>query len=689
MTDTWRVTQKPTFLTELLGLPPKESHQVLQKVELLCGDPTPDGKVKKALKGLKNLCRLRAGDYRIFYTYEKPFISLLALRRRNEATFDEDIEAEFLGGFDPDTGTAKPKAPDWERILAPKGPEKTKLPEPITPDLLDRLRVPKVYQDRLCRIEKREDLFDCPGVSDEIKLTVDEYLFERPLVDVLQQPDLVADDVSDLLRFKEGSLLGFLLKLDPEQEKFVGWALERNGPTLVKGGPGTGKSTVALYRCRSILNTLPSEPTPRVLFTTYTNALVAYSRQLLEQLLGDRASQVEVRTADQLATMITGAVKRKIADGNDERSALKQAVQEADFVGRQLERQAQRKTIEQLGTEYLIEEIGSVIEARGLGTWEDYAKAARPGRVKPLNAVQRRAVWAVRERFNRVLEDRHQWTWDLMRRCAADIVKSGGGPKPYDAVVVDEAQDLHASTLRMLIGLCAEPNRLFLTADANQSIYGSGFSWADVHEALSFRGRTGLLRANYRSTEQIGRAARSYLRRGELEEWEGEDTFTHSGPPPAVRAVANRADEVSLLARFLTGAARELHFGIGSCAVLVPSEKVGRALAGALSERMVSAEFMPGRDLDLRKPVVKVVTLKSAKGLEFPVVAAAGFLDGPFPMVPKGTPEDAVREILSIERRTLFVAMSRAMRALLVVTPAANKGPLLEGFDASLWNLGA
>ena len=44
--------------------------------------------------------------------------------------------------------------------------------------------------------------------------------------------------------------------------------------------------------------------------------------------------------------------------------------------------------------------------------------------------------------------------------------------------------------LRLLIKLCKDPSRLFITADANQSIYGSGFNWSDVHESLKFQGRT-------------------------------------------------------------------------------------------------------------------------------------------------------------------------------------------------------
>src|ERR1700694_229500 len=144
MTTEWRITQKPDFFKALLALPPKETHQVLEKINLLAQDPTPDAKVKKQLKYLNGrLHRIRSGDYRIFYTFEQPYISILALRRRDDDTYDEDLDVEFLGGLDgdfatfvPDRTTAKPAQPDWEKWLAPKATEKRHLPEPITPELL-------------------------------------------------------------------------------------------------------------------------------------------------------------------------------------------------------------------------------------------------------------------------------------------------------------------------------------------------------------------------------------------------------------------------------------------------------------------------------------------------------------------------------------------------------------------------
>ena len=44
----------------------------------------------------------------------------------------------------------------------------------------------------------------------------------------------------------------------------------------------------------------------------------------------------------------------------------------------------------------------------------------------------------------------------------------------------------------------------------------------------------------------------------------------------------------------------------------------------------------------------------------------------------------AITEILRRERRTLFVGMTRAMRALLVLVSTDKPGVLLEGFDETL-----
>jgi mRNA-degrading endonuclease RelE of RelBE toxin-antitoxin system len=310
----WRITQKPDFLQAMLALPPKEVHQVLEKINLLTQDPTPDAKVKKQLKYMNGrLHRIRSGDYRIFYTFEHPYISILALRRRGDDTYDEDFDVEFLGGLDPQLDTthlARTAQPDWEQFLAPREPAKKPLPERITTEILTNLNIPKECHARLLPITTDDDLLACPGIPEDYLLKINEYMFERPLVQVLQQPDFILNDVQDLLRYKEGELLGFLLKLSPEQERYVSWGMNATGPTLLKGGPGTGKSTIALYRVRALVQEMRKKGRDdfRILFTTYTNALVKSSEQLLRQLLGDDMCYVQVQTADKITMQLLGRV---------------------------------------------------------------------------------------------------------------------------------------------------------------------------------------------------------------------------------------------------------------------------------------------------------------------------------------------------------------------------------------------
>lgn len=684
-------TMKPEFLEGILGLPPKEAHQVQQKVALLLEDPRPDGKAKKQLKGFRDkVCRLRAGDYRVFYTFDPTYVSLLAIRRRDETTYDKEVPGISLGGLD---GDLTPAHAPWEKLLKPVEPARTPLPEPITSELLDRLRIPSSHHPRLRALTDRESLYEVSGVPDELLLRLDTHLFERPIAEVAHQRDLVLAEPADLLRYKEGDLLGFLLRLDSEQERLVSWSLAAKGPALLKGGPGTGKSIVALYRVRALLDALEAggKADSRLLYLTYTNALVAYSRQLLGSLLGPRIERVEVRTADSLVRQLVDGTRegqRNLVDQTQLRASYDRATRSLNLAGNVLEAEAQKLALERLGANYVLDEIQVVLEARGISSLEEYLAAPRPGRRLALNRIQRSAVHAAWLALESELARQGKITWGGLRTRALKVLEERPDLPRYDGLVVDEAQDLAPTVLRILARVVESPARLFLAADANQSIYGSGFSWADACETLRFRGRTAVLRTNYRSTREIGEAARHWLAGAGLEPEEAEPRYHHQGAVPAVRGVDGPAAECDLLATFVRAACRELRFGPSSAAVLVPSEDCGSRIAAGLTERGLPARFMASRELDLQAEGVKVLTLKGAKGLEFPVVALAGFVGGRYPNLPRGMAEEARAEAEAVERRTLYVAMTRAMRALLIVIPADAPPSLLTGFDPQLWNLG-
>lgn len=297
----FEIIHKPTFTNQLLAIPKERVLQILEKIEVLRDDPKPHSNLKKKLHGYKgDIYRLRSGDYRIIYTYGDGWVALLGVDARKDVyrgskLVAEETEVNVAAFSNLDDLLTPEKAPASPSKLADT---ETLLPVELTEELLDRLLIPKACYSALLACRNFDDLLeaDIPaGVCDRVFDCITAPNFDL----VLRQPSFVTGSSDELLRFKEGDLLGFLLKLNSEQEKYVTWALNAIGPTLLKGSPGTGKSTVAIYRTREILRQLQANDTrpPRILFTTYTNALVAFSEQLLQQLLGEDAQFVDSRFA--------------------------------------------------------------------------------------------------------------------------------------------------------------------------------------------------------------------------------------------------------------------------------------------------------------------------------------------------------------------------------------------------------
>ncbi|HEV2660906.1 MAG TPA: UvrD-helicase domain-containing protein, partial [Ktedonobacteraceae bacterium] len=437
---------KPAFLTDIQTLSPKEVQQIMAKINMLCQDPLPDGKVKKHLTHLRGKpYRIRSGDYRILYRFDAASVNVLTVRKRDEATYKQGVQADDDAALDLAEDLEEPGGDaqtrgvrEWEHSYQPQAARGRPLPEPITVELLNTLRVPSECHQRLLPLKTEDELLACPGIPDDILLRVDQYMFELPLVQVEQQPDLILHDTDDLLRYREGELLSFLLKLSPEQEKYVTWSPNAGGPTLVKGGPGTGKSTIALYRIRSLLQQLRrANREPRILFTTYTNALVKSSEQLLQQLLGDDARYVRVVTADKVAYEVLqqcGQVKEILSD-EVQSNLLFSITSSPPLHGNALQQKAQRQMLARMGDSYLLQELKSVIIARQIQSMEEYLATPRAGRRVRLNATQRQLVWRIYEQWKQRVQASGKETWQQRRARAAALVTQSDLYHHYDAVV--------------------------------------------------------------------------------------------------------------------------------------------------------------------------------------------------------------------------------------------------------------
>src|SRR5690606_40015628 len=102
----------------------------------------------------------------------------------------------------------------------------------------------------------------------------------------------------------------------------------------------------------------------------------------------------------------------------------------------------------------------------------------------------------------------HQYDWAALCLMGRDALEQGKVQSPFDAVVIDEAQDLKGPELRFLAALSQREN-LMLVGDTGQRIYPGGFALLSL--GIDVRGRSQTLRVNYRTTEQIRRAADKML----------------------------------------------------------------------------------------------------------------------------------------------------------------------------------
>lgn len=235
----------------------------------------------------------------------------------------------------------------------------------------------------------------------------------------------------------------------------------------------------------------------------------------------------------------------------------------------------------------------------------------------------------------------------------------------YGAVLVDEGHDFEPEWLKLIAQMVhPETNSLLVLYDDAQSINRKSrlsFSFAEV--GIQARGRTTILRLNYRNTAQImGVAcefAKELLTAKEAEEdgipLVAPQTAGRHGPLPELKRFATEDAELEYIAE----RARTLHTA-GTAwrdmAILVRYTRQGERIAGLLEQCGIPSEAVlaktgvrvaPGNDS------VKILSMTGSKGLEFPVVFLPCLDSMPAPS-----------QEPSSEAKLLYVAMTRAMEQL-------------------------
>jgi superfamily I DNA/RNA helicase len=193
----------------------------------------------------------------------------------------------------------------------------------------------------------------------------------------------------------------------------------------------------------------------------------------------------------------------------------------------------------------------------------------------------------------------------------------------YDAVLIDEAHDFEpvaTGTMAFLIEY-----------DDMQAIYkGMGRPvWSQL--GIEAKGRTRVLKVNYRNTVQILGLARRVA-----EEVVGapgvaaddEDPVLvpedagRQGVEPKVRRCVSFEAEAHAIGEWLVGR-RKAGYGWGQMAVLYPEHWIGEKFAQVLKKHEVPVDIVKENKnrVNLKRPAVRLLSMHAAKGLEFSCVA--------------------------------------------------------------------
>lgn len=277
------------------------------------------------------------------------------------------------------------------------------------------------------------------------------------------------------------------------------------------------------------------------------------------------------------------------------------------------------------------------------------------------------------------LPERDAWYRELVsvveRSLATGFVPAG----QYSALLVDEAHDFEDTWLRMAVRLVDPATRsLLVLYDDAQSIYQRkrrAFNFASV--GIEARGRTSILRLNYRNTAEVLALAlhcAQALLQGAAQA-PSEDGIPlvqpasagRRGPLPVLIEARDEREEAELLAERIA-ALQAQGCSPSDIAVLCRAKALMRPIERALARRRLAVQSMASeafRRFDWQRPSVKLLTMHSAKGLEFPEVFVAGLQALP---LKDEAPDDAAR--------LLYVAMTRATHEL--VLSAHGGSPVVE-----------
>lgn len=479
------------------------------------------------------------------------------------------------------------------------------------------------------------------------------------------------------------------IKLIGEQKNSLFLPVKK--PILIKGVAGSGKTTVAIYRAKHLLDTQSNLfQQSRVAIFTYNRTLATYIKALLPYVSGGyRKDSNEIRTVSPDGLNVTVVNFHKWA---------------YDFVGIRpnsvLDSREQIEIIENIkntliapnsnilskNSDFFKDEI-SWIKGKLFNTKTDYLVVKRIGRGTSDRVTEKdkQVIWQVYQKYEQELKNRQKIDFDDYAIKCLQKIERDVTPPPFTHIIIDEAQDLSKAQILTISKLVSkETESITIIADVAQRIYKSGFTWAEV--GIDVRGgRTIEFRRNYRNSVHIARVALSLL---ENEEDKSEFTDIKDAPSRGEKPIVGYFENFDRQLEYLKGELQSLkkRNKISSTVVLHRTNDGAERIKHYLDNNGFQTDFLRhNRPVDFHSDSIKVCTMSSIKGLEFNNVFIMDLTDDVIPS-PSGFSDLSDKFHISTERRLLYTCITRASTFLYLIGSKYNPSRYLTEIDDKYLN---